>query len=126
MIRRPPRSTLFPYTTLFRSQLADVARVGEADGAPMSAAVVGLVDAGAVGDIGPDRRLARAHVDHVRIGGRERERPDGGDRLVVEQWVPGHAGVPGALHAAVHGAEVERRGIAGDTGHRQHPTAAVR
>src|SRR3712207_8705532 len=28
MIRRPPRSTLFPYTTLFRSrQLADVALV---------------------------------------------------------------------------------------------------
>src|SRR3712207_7135600 len=25
MIRRPPRSTLFPYTTLFRSQLAKVA-----------------------------------------------------------------------------------------------------
>src|SRR2546430_14444785 len=24
MIRRPPRSTLFPYTTLFRSKLADV------------------------------------------------------------------------------------------------------
>src|SRR3712207_7798404 len=23
MIRRPPRSTLFPYTTLFRSELAD-------------------------------------------------------------------------------------------------------
>src|SRR2546430_11708964 len=29
MIRRPPRSTLFPYTTLFRSQLAE-ARVSEA------------------------------------------------------------------------------------------------
>src|SRR5438034_2615173 len=27
MIRRPPRSTLFPYTTLFRSQL--IARVNE-------------------------------------------------------------------------------------------------
>src|SRR5258708_28541988 len=26
MIRRPPRSTLFPYTTLFRSLMADVAR----------------------------------------------------------------------------------------------------
>src|SRR2546430_11534582 len=26
MIRRPPRSTLFPYTTLFRSQLATVFR----------------------------------------------------------------------------------------------------
>src|SRR3712207_7169898 len=25
MIRRPPRSTLFPYTTLFRSQAADAA-----------------------------------------------------------------------------------------------------
>src|SRR5438105_15025833 len=24
MIRRPPRSTLFPYTTLFRSELVDV------------------------------------------------------------------------------------------------------
>src|SRR2546430_5455471 len=26
MIRRPPRSTLFPYTTLFRSRLPDVQR----------------------------------------------------------------------------------------------------
>src|SRR5258707_7753236 len=29
MIRRPPRSTLFPYTTLFRSYSADKAVVGE-------------------------------------------------------------------------------------------------
>src|SRR5690349_23160702 len=30
MIRRPPRSTLFPYTTLFRSrQVADVDQVGD-------------------------------------------------------------------------------------------------
>src|SRR2546422_7839178 len=27
MIRRPPRSTLFPYTTLFRSAQRDIARV---------------------------------------------------------------------------------------------------
>src|SRR5256885_7321923 len=26
MIRRPPRSTLFPYTTLFRSQLTELAQ----------------------------------------------------------------------------------------------------
>src|SRR2546426_8449128 len=32
MIRRPPRSTLFPYTTLFRSQVVD--HVGEDDHAP--------------------------------------------------------------------------------------------
>src|SRR6266496_4673972 len=30
MIRRPPRSTLFPYTTLFRSELLLVARAAEA------------------------------------------------------------------------------------------------
>src|SRR2546426_6706685 len=30
MIRRPPRSTLFPYTTLFRSQVARI-RAGERD-----------------------------------------------------------------------------------------------
>src|SRR5687768_17810154 len=29
MIRRPPRSTLFPYTTLFRSDLDHVAGVGD-------------------------------------------------------------------------------------------------
>src|SRR3712207_8632687 len=31
MIRRPPRSTLFPYTTLFRSQLRADGRGGEGD-----------------------------------------------------------------------------------------------
>src|SRR5256885_6900684 len=29
MIRRPPRSTLFPYTTLFRSQLLELAFHGD-------------------------------------------------------------------------------------------------
>src|SRR5258708_26250253 len=27
MIRRPPRSTLFPYTTLFRSQVTPISRI---------------------------------------------------------------------------------------------------
>src|SRR2546427_1033903 len=71
MIRRPPRSTLFPYTTLFRSQ-ADVAvvlvevrgevdrasidvqggrAVGGAQGAGVDVEVgVGVVDVGVVGD----------------------------------------------------------------------------
>src|SRR2546430_10216002 len=31
MIRRPPRSTLFPYTTLFRSLLRDFACLAEPD-----------------------------------------------------------------------------------------------
>src|SRR2546425_4723859 len=35
MIRRPPRSTLFPYTTLFRSAVIfDVQRVGPSTGLP--------------------------------------------------------------------------------------------
>src|SRR2546422_6350575 len=29
MIRRPPRSTLFPYTTLFRSRLRDARELGQ-------------------------------------------------------------------------------------------------
>src|SRR2546425_10665408 len=32
MIRRPPRSTLFPYTTLFRSLYVNMVRSGEAGG----------------------------------------------------------------------------------------------
>src|SRR3712207_8636127 len=32
MIRRPPRSTLFPYTTLFRSQLVGHDELGGVDG----------------------------------------------------------------------------------------------
>src|SRR3712207_6878061 len=39
MIRRPPRSTLFPYTTLFRSGCDDVAHaVGAEGGAGVAAA----------------------------------------------------------------------------------------
>src|SRR3712207_7532817 len=34
MIRRPPRSTLFPYTTLFRSRLSAVTQTRAADGPP--------------------------------------------------------------------------------------------
>src|SRR2546426_9276458 len=36
MIRRPPRSTLFPYTTLFRSGPDARSRPGETGGAPVS------------------------------------------------------------------------------------------
>src|SRR5256885_8485597 len=41
MIRRPPRSTLFPYTTLFRSQ-PDHAALDQATGPEHRAAVAGL------------------------------------------------------------------------------------
>src|SRR5437870_13053943 len=57
MIRRPPRSTLFPYTTLFRSIQA--VEVGQADGVE-GGDVVGLA-----GDI--DRKSTRLNSSHVAI-----------------------------------------------------------
>src|SRR2546422_7694409 len=36
MIRRPPRSTLFPYTTLFRSAVDDVIEVARVVGLPVA------------------------------------------------------------------------------------------
>src|SRR5471030_3393071 len=53
MIRRPPRSTLFPYTTLFRS-LACVSRHHHAD--PGAAAVLRL-----------DRKSTRLNSSHLGI-----------------------------------------------------------
>src|SRR5256886_3176488 len=41
MIRRPPRSTLFPYTTLFRSPMALGFGEGGEQNAPLGRAVIG-------------------------------------------------------------------------------------
>src|SRR5256885_12153127 len=50
MIRRPPRSTLFPYTTLFRSRLAQ--RLRAALGGPAAEALAGEVQHDQVADVG--------------------------------------------------------------------------
>src|SRR3712207_8618485 len=64
MIRRPPRSTLFPYTTLFRSDGAEVLGEIRAAHPRTRVAVLGAVSdlsgaqlAGAGGTIGKDRPL---------------------------------------------------------------------
>src|SRR2546422_8047663 len=71
MIRRPPRSTLFPYTTLFRSDVAAVAKnLIEHDhisrlalaGFSMGGNLV-LKLAGEWGSTGPSQFLAVAAVD---------------------------------------------------------------
>src|SRR5574340_1494012 len=54
MIRRPPRSTLFPYTTLFRS------RVAEDDGHLRARPRVEAVG-------GPDRKSTRLNSSHQKI-----------------------------------------------------------
>src|SRR2546430_10784675 len=59
MIRRPPRSTLFPYTTLFRSALAD-RREGLARLSGEVAAARSRVTAG-------DRKSTRLNSSHSQI-----------------------------------------------------------
>src|SRR2546427_8408745 len=64
MIRRPPRSTLFPYTTLFRSAVADQDR-------QRLAAVLGrfdrlLADFGN-GVVEADRKSTRLNSSHSQI-----------------------------------------------------------
>src|SRR3712207_8057796 len=84
MIRRPPRSTLFPYTTLFRSDLHEgapgpVHRLGVAP-VDVLAAVGGpptreaardelvVHQAGRVGQLGhPDRKSTRLNSSHANI-----------------------------------------------------------
>src|SRR3712207_8087590 len=82
MIRRPPRSTLFPYTTLFRSEAA--IRKGDFAGTPrrdrelharMCSSVRLLRGAGDVGDAAfrmllaerADRKSTRLNSSHANI-----------------------------------------------------------
>src|SRR3989442_11901272 len=67
MIRRPPRSTLFPYTTLFRS--VDVAPTVVADAAAWVGDGTAGVDDGENGvELGrTDRKSTRLNSSHVRI-----------------------------------------------------------
>src|SRR3712207_8803369 len=65
MIRRPPRSTLFPYTTLFRSA-ATAAATGAARGDPRKARLVG--------DTVRQRRLRQREHHPLRRGRRARLR----------------------------------------------------
>src|SRR3712207_1683711 len=86
MIRRPPRSTLFPYTTLFRSPrtgslgvgLLGVA-VGAAGGVGTPAESTGGPGAGANSHVGRIPLLRRGVEGAVRAGARVARRPGPGD-----------------------------------------------
>src|SRR2546430_7891568 len=67
MIRRPPRSTLFPYTTLFRSTFAYIAYL-----ATFAVGFVvrpfGALFFGRIGDlVGRDRKSTRLNSSHSQI-----------------------------------------------------------
>src|SRR3712207_9230028 len=94
MIRRPPRSTLFPYTTLFRSELGQDVREGFDEDYPdavrVYVRVVGgevLVDEGV--DLGGRRVLSHpATDDHEGKLGRSEERRVG--KECRSRWSPYH------------------------------------
>src|SRR5688572_31639120 len=68
MIRRPPRSTLFPYTTLFRSLLAE--KCYSCHGPDVQQAGLRLdlrQNALRGGDYGPDRKSTRLNSSHSQI-----------------------------------------------------------
>src|SRR3712207_8396039 len=80
MIRRPPRSTLFPYTTLFRSQLPCGTKprglrsgvggvlLGRGGDAPAADELgLGLVAAHAHGQPRGDRKSTRLNSSHANI-----------------------------------------------------------
>src|SRR5258707_4320294 len=63
MIRRPPRSTLFPYTTLFRSDFDQMGKAGTMLG---SAGVVVLDETVSIVD-DQDRKSTRLNSSHANI-----------------------------------------------------------
>src|SRR2546425_12986301 len=102
MIRRPPRSTLFPYTTLFRSRLArrlaleqhgghltcdrQLDAVALAEGHGRAGGVHALRDGGPSGER-VFQSLAESQVDAELVIARQR--PGGGEHEVAH---PGEAG----------------------------------
>src|SRR3712207_7813572 len=68
MIRRPPRSTLFPYTTLFRSMQATQLMQDQLNSVGFDVSIE-EVDANAWWDklIGADRKSTRLNSSHANI-----------------------------------------------------------
>src|SRR3989442_6762818 len=66
MIRRPPRSTLFPYTTLFRSP-GDFTAGDKAVSFELSEPRARLSPLICFEDVIPDRKSTRLNSSHVRI-----------------------------------------------------------
>src|SRR5947207_10215601 len=77
MLRRPPRSTLFPYTTLFRSCFHRFGRVrrSEDDQVGDRAQCGELLDRLMRGTVLPEAdRVVREDVDHRQVGDRKSTR----------------------------------------------------
>src|SRR3712207_7347781 len=84
MIRRPPRSTLFPYTTLFRSVLLDLDVLVLVD-------VLVHADHHALAARPPERRLVGEvgdlPLEEVRLDGRQRRSEEHTSELQSRQYL---------------------------------------
>src|SRR5258708_36180153 len=112
MIRRPPRSTLFPYTTLFRSSLA-----ANAD-TPRSS-MLACFEPQAESDSGP-KSACKVELNTDRIRGASYEKTS--RFWIACRWhVRQHArrpGLPGAVRACEHPAA--KPACPADAAHRHH------
>src|SRR5256886_13330044 len=117
MIRRPPRSTLFPYTTLFRSR--GLARSVAAELDANAAAAADRVEVDDAGEIAANRGMGRepgrAHAAVRAAVGRDEE-----DRVVRAQLARGQAG-----RDAVRARELDQHRGAGRVVVRAGPAAVV-
>ena len=96
----------------------DAAGIVEAHVGPGLSRVGGTVDPVADRDVAANERFPGAGPHDVGIRGRHRERPDGGDRLFVEDRLPVNAAVRRFPDAAGCGAGVVGVRIAGDACYR--------
>src|SRR3712207_7311581 len=71
MIRRPPRSTLFPYTTLFRSEVTDANGLKAVkvtfDSGILFATNKSVLNAKSKGELAKDRKSTRLNSSHANI-----------------------------------------------------------
>ena len=104
----------------------DVARIFEANVNPGFSRVCRPVHAIAMGDVAADAGLARPHVDHVGVRGRDGNAADGRHRLLIEQRSPIASTVGGLPDPSGDSAEVKYAGITRHPGHSDDAAAAER
>src|SRR2546430_15253429 len=114
MIRRPPRSTLFPYTTLFRSGDVSVSDMDKPVTVNTANGDVEVRDT--AGDVTVDTQRGDVKVSdtkgNVKIGGRG----GGVEGFGASRALPPHGGIRGPLRGvgrAAGGEEGRYRGAAG-------------
>ena len=94
---------------------ADMMCVGQAHRLPAATAIAGAVDPIARADVVALFGLPGAHIDHLRVGGSDGQRANGGHSLLVEYRRPGLARVDSLPHTAPGIAGVISVGLVSDT-----------